>query len=188
MFQDSIIGDLTFEDIESNYLEKSSIEKDDIKHSINEKKYTDRVPETLENNKSKTGIEKNIACENLLELDLTKIEKKIMKIIWSSDERLHLRSITEQVDTYFEKEWKTQTISTYLAKLIKKGYLSMERAGKVYLYTAQISESEYFTKEILSKFEYFSFFNLLDFLKIFPREAYSTEIVEEMKKLLTAEN
>lgn len=120
----------------------------------------------------------------MLETDLTKIERKIMKIIWNSNEKLHLRTITDQVNEYFQKGWRPQTISTYLAKLIKKGYLSMKRSGKVFLYTAEISEKAFFEQEIRNVLEYFSEFGLVDFLETYTKEAYSQECIEQINEIL----
>ena len=120
----------------------------------------------------------------MLETDLTKIEVRIMKIIWSSSEKLHLKTITDQVNEYFEKSWRPQTISTYLAHLVSKGYLSCERSGKVFLYTPEVSQETFFASEIKNEMDYFSEFNLADFLQTFPKSAYSMEIIEEMKKLI----
>lgn len=120
----------------------------------------------------------------MLETDLTKIEIKIMKVIWNSPEKLHLKTVQEKVNETFGADWKPQTISTYLAHLIRKGYLSMERNGKVFLYTAEISEKEFFENEIKNLFEYFSEYNLIDFLQAYPDETYSQEMLEQMKNML----
>ena len=116
----------------------------------------------------------------MLETDLTKIEIKIMKVIWKSPEKLHLKTVQEKVNETFDADWKPQTISTYLAHLIRKGYLSMERNGKVFLYTAEISEQDFFKNEIKNLFEYFSEFNLIDFLEVYPRDMYSIEVIEQI--------
>lgn len=120
----------------------------------------------------------------MLDTDLTKIEVKIMKIIWSSDEKMHLKTITDQVNEHFQKEWRPQTISTYLAHLVCKGYLSLVRSGKVFIYTAEVSQETFFENEIRNQFEYFSEYNLVDFLQTYPETAYSAEVLEKMKLLL----
>ena len=66
----------------------------------------------------------------MLENDLTNIEMLIMKCIWDTPEELALSQLVAMVNERFEKSWKPQTISTYLAHLVRKGYLSMRRKGK----------------------------------------------------------
>ena len=76
----------------------------------------------------------------MLENDLTNIEMLIMKCIWDTPEELALSQLVAMVNERFEKSWKPQTISTYLAHLVRKGYLSMRRKGKVFLYHPEVSE------------------------------------------------
>ena len=60
----------------------------------------------------------------------------------------------------------------------------MERSGKVYLYSVEISAQECFQREIKNELKYLSEFKLIDFLKTFPDEVYSKEMLEKMKNLL----
>lgn len=120
----------------------------------------------------------------MLETDLTPIEVKIMKIIWGCAERLHLKKIQDMVNETFHTDWKPQTISTYLAHLVRKGYLSMERSGKVFLYTAEVSEEVFRTHEANNLIEYFSEFSLIDLLQCFPIETYTHEAISEMIQIL----
>lgn len=120
----------------------------------------------------------------MLEKDLTKIEVKIMKIIWDSERKLHLKEITEQVNECFGSTWHPQTISTYLMYLIKKGYLSMERHGRVFLYTAEITEQEFLKKKMEDLFAYHSEYRLIDFLQMYPKEAFTNEVIKKMKNML----
>lgn len=120
----------------------------------------------------------------MLETDLTKIEVKIMKVIWESPEKLHLKTIQEQVNEKFEAGWQPQTISTYLAKLVQKGYLSMKRSGKVFLYTAEISKQEFLETEVKNMFEYFSEYNLIDFLNVYQKNVYSKDVLAKIKTMI----
>lgn len=126
-----------------------------------------------------------ILGDKMLETDLTRIEEKIMKVIWGSEEKMHLKTIVAGVNGLFHKEWRPQTISTYLAHLVRKGYLSFARSGKVFLYTAEVTEQEYFEHEVRNEFEYFSEFSLVDFLNTFPDEQYTKEEIEKIKMLLS---
>lgn len=57
--------------------------------------------------------------------ELSKCEGMVMKTIWSSEDILTMQEITTKVNALFHKTWKTQTVSTYLARLVKKGYYSV---------------------------------------------------------------
>ena len=80
--------------------------------------------------------------------DLSKCEGMVMKTIWSSGDILTMQEITVKVNALFHKTWKTQTVSTYLARLVKKGYLSMERQGRLFYYHPLIAEEDYAQREI----------------------------------------
>lgn len=80
--------------------------------------------------------------------ELSKCEGMVMKTIWSSEDILTMQEITVKVNALFHKTWKTQTVSTYLARLVKKGYLSMERQGRLFYYHPLITEEDYARTEI----------------------------------------
>ena len=79
----------------------------------------------------------------MLENDLTNIEMLIMKCVWDTPEELALSQLVAMVNERFDKDWRPQTISTYLAHLVRKKYLSMHRSGKVFLYHPEVTEEEY---------------------------------------------
>ena len=60
------------------------------------------------------------------------------------------------VNERFDKDWRPQTISTYLAHLVRKGYLSMRRSGKVFLYHPEVSEEAYRSSQINELVHYWS--------------------------------
>lgn len=75
---------------------------------------------------------------------LTKIEELVMKCIWDTEEAMALSELTKMVNSRYQKDWRPQTISTYLALLVKKGCLRMERKGRGFLYYPLLSRDEYF--------------------------------------------
>lgn len=66
----------------------------------------------------------------MLENDLTNIEMLIMKCIWDTPEELALSQLVTMVNERFDKNWRPQTISTYLAHLVRKNYLTMLQIWK----------------------------------------------------------
>ena len=84
----------------------------------------------------------------MLENDLTNIEMLIMKCIWDTPEELALSQLVAMVNERFDKSWRPQTISTYLAHLVRKGYLTMRRSGKVFLYHPEVSVEAYRSSQI----------------------------------------
>lgn len=85
---------------------------------------------------------------------LTASEVQIMKCIWDANERLALSEILKRVNTRYNKGWKPQTASTFVSRLVQKGFLRLDRSVRYYSYEVLITEDEYLNQEI-SKFTEF---------------------------------
>lgn len=71
---------------------------------------------------------------------LTDSELEIMKAIWPAAEPV---TIAEILTVFEQRHWKKQTANTFLARLIDKRLLSVEKRVKTNYYTPLISEREY---------------------------------------------
>lgn len=107
--------------------------------------------------------------------ELSKCEVMVMKAIWSSGDILTMQEITVKVNDLFHKTWKTQTVSTYLARLVKKGYLSMERQGRLFYYHPLIAENDYARQEIAKCMDMWGNAKTEALLSAFTREKDLTE-------------
>lgn len=74
---------------------------------------------------------------------LTDCEQLVMKTVWDADEELSLAEIMRRVNTKYHKQWKSQTVSTFLSRLVTKGYLRHYRQGRVFLYQILVLPDEY---------------------------------------------
>ena len=85
---------------------------------------------------------------------LSETEMEVMQIIWESS---HPVTSGELLDIFAQnkgKEWKGQTIATFLARLVEKGVLiSTKKQGRVNIYTPRISPEEYKSQEAKSLLE-----------------------------------
>ena len=72
---------------------------------------------------------------------LSETEMEVMRAIWE----LTAPVTVARLLTIFEerKGWKTSTLSTILARLIDKGFLTKEMQGKINFYNAKLSLQEY---------------------------------------------
>lgn len=104
--------------------------------------------------RSKASNKDNVAI--LQEQGMTDCEVLVMKTVWESEEPLALRGVTTQVNLKYNKEWKPQTVSTFLARLVKKGFLEMERKGRQFYYYPLVSEEDYSKKEIVKCVDFWS--------------------------------
>ena len=74
---------------------------------------------------------------------LTECEVVVMKCIWETDHDMALPEIMSMVNSRYHKEWKPQTVSTFLTRLVKKDFLNMYRQGRSFLYHPLVEERAY---------------------------------------------
>lgn len=80
--------------------------------------------------------------------ELTDCEILVMKVIWSSSEVMSIQEIASKINQIYKKDWKIQTVSTFLGRVVKKGYLDMKRNGRTFEYYPKVTEEEYGKREI----------------------------------------
>lgn len=72
---------------------------------------------------------------------ITETEYLIMKFLWSLD---HDATAGEIREHFAQRNWSKQTVSTFLKRLTKSGYLKMYKISQSkYYYSILISESEH---------------------------------------------
>ena len=74
---------------------------------------------------------------------LTNTEMELMNIFWDSGKRYSFKELLEYAHETLGKEWKKQTLSTYLTNLQRMGLLDVDMNGKNYGYSASCSKEEY---------------------------------------------
>ena len=115
--------------------------------------------------------------------EITECEKVVMKCVWDSSQDLSMQEITEMVNTQHGKNWKTQTVSKFLARLVKKDYLKMYRKGRCFYYQPLVDKEEY--KDDVLK-DYVQFWNggsMASFVcGLFGKGMLSESDREELKK------
>lgn len=74
---------------------------------------------------------------------LTESEEIVMKAIWDCKNDPVLSDVVDLVTGVYGKDWKPQTVSTFLSKLVRKDYCKLIRTGKIYTYKVLIKEAEY---------------------------------------------
>lgn len=74
---------------------------------------------------------------------LTESEKITMKCVWDLGEGARLAHIMEVANSIYKKNWKPQTVSTFLGKLVRKGFLEQYRDGRYFYYHILVSRHDY---------------------------------------------
>ena len=86
--------------------------------------------------------------------ELSECEVLVMKVIWQSSEALSIQEISAALSQRYNKDWKLQTISTFLSRAVRKGYLEMRRRGRFFFYYPLVTEAEYGRREIVKCVDY----------------------------------
>lgn len=85
---------------------------------------------------------------------LTNTELEIMEIFWKQETAIPFKDLLDCLNKELNKQWKRQTLSTYLANLQKLGLIRSNNQHKNYIYCATCSKDEYLhkqTKELVEK-------------------------------------
>lgn len=119
------------------------------------------------------------------EYGLTKTEMEIMEFLWSRSQKAGFKEMLEYFTINLQKDWKKQTLSTYLLNLQRAGLIAADAVGKNYYYYAAVSKEEHihnWTRELLKQ----SFGNSLgNFVAAFSGgEKLSKEETEELRQFL----
>lgn len=96
---------------------------------------------------------------------LTACEELVMKTVWDAGEELSLTEIMQRTNEKYHKEWKPQTVSTFLGRLVRKGYLRHYRQGRVFFYQILIPLEEYKGQQAQEFVEFWHHNNADDFLR-----------------------
>ena len=117
--------------------------------------------------------------------NLTKSEEEIMELLWETDRKMSSKEILDHFNEHWGKDWKKQTLNTFLAKLLQAGFIDRISKDRKYLYVPLITRMEYKQKgaERFIRDSYSgSFMKFVSALS--GGEMISKEEAEEIRKLL----
>lgn len=117
--------------------------------------------------------------------DLTPVELELMEMFWNASGPLSFGEILEYVNSVLGKNWKNQTLNTYLSKMRTTGLVDVERSNYHYGYFAAYTKDEYvqqWTQKLVKE----SYGNSIsNFVAAFTGgKKLSKEEAERMRKLL----
>lgn len=115
---------------------------------------------------------------------LSETEMNVMQEIWKMGRPV---KSNELLEVFFEKEgkqWKGQTIATFLSRLVDKGVLLIEREGRPNTYVPRISYKEYKRREAEDVLDSMYGGSLQNFLATLYDEKIPPEEQERLEKWL----
>lgn len=113
---------------------------------------------------------------------LSETEMKVMKVIWKMGRPVKSNELLEIFSEEEGKEWKGQTIATFLSRLVDKGVLLIEREGRPNTYVSRLSFKEYKRMEAQNLLEVMYQGSINSFLATLYDDKISPEELEELKK------
>lgn len=116
---------------------------------------------------------------------ITDSEYTIMKILWSSNEKMTVSDVVNQLDG---NDWTASTVSTFLQRLLKKGVIACDKKGKTNLYYPKLQQDEYDlseTENFLSKIYKGSVKNLV--AALYENQKLSDDDISDLKNLFELE-
>lgn len=111
--------------------------------------------------------------------NLSETEMELMKVIW--EKNCSVKS-NELLDIFSEKEWKGQTIATFLSRLVDKGLLSVKKEGRANTYTPCLSLKEYKQKEAQSLLDIMYEGSINNFVAALYENKVTPEELDEIQK------
>ena len=68
----------------------------------------------------------------------------ILKYLWSRETPATFSEIMNHFNEEEKKEWKKQTVNTFLTRLAQKGFLNIDKSGKRAIYIPSVSRKKYY--------------------------------------------
>ncbi|MBE6881948.1 MAG: BlaI/MecI/CopY family transcriptional regulator [Ruminococcaceae bacterium] len=110
-------------------------------------------------------------------------ELEVMQAIWDAKKPVTAGSILEKVQQ--KRTWGLSTLMTVLARLIEKGYLTVDKSGGSNIYSAVVAEKDYKNKEGRSFLEKVYGNSLSAFVSaLYDGGSIKNEELEELKRFI----
>lgn len=91
--------------------------------------------------------------EKKLNFDVSETEKEILEYLWENPQGVLSREMLEYFNEKKQKDWKKQTLNTFLLRLAEKGLIEGKAQGVKKIYQAVYDAKEYEAKKAESILE-----------------------------------
>ena len=116
---------------------------------------------------------------------LTESEKITMKCVWDIGDGARLSRIMTLANDKYGKEWKPQTVSTFLGKLVRKGFVEQYRDGRYFYYRILIDKHTYRTQMIRDDVEFWDDDSLEMYIsELFDKKTFTAKERKQLKSLV----
>ena len=126
--------------------------------------------------------------KNQIKYEMSDSENKIMEYLWNNEQGKYFNEIMEHLNSTYQKNWKKQTVNTFIKRLIDKGLVSYENIGGVKCYVPTVNKEEYKkgeAKSFLNEFYQGSVYIFLSALS--GGKSIDEKTAEELRNMLEEE-
>jgi BlaI family penicillinase repressor len=110
-------------------------------------------------------------------------ESQILKVLWQAKGPVPAEEVASQLGE--DQEWSAGTVRTFLARLVKKKVLAVQKDGRRYLYRPLISRADYAHAESRKLVDRLFNGRIAAFVTQFSeREDLSREEITEIRRLI----
>ena len=78
-----------------------------------------------------------------MNFDISGSEKEVLEYLWENPQGMRSRDILSYFNENKNKDWKKQTLNTFLLRLTEKGLVMIENDDKKRIYRAAYNEAVY---------------------------------------------
>ena len=110
-------------------------------------------------------------------------EFEIMQVVWANEPPITTSEIMKQLG--HKKDWKIQSVVSFMQRLTERGFLRSEKSGKERAYFPIVNQEDYLkfeTGNFLKQFHNNSFLNLVT--TMYDDEALTDEDIDGLVELL----
>ena len=115
---------------------------------------------------------------------LTEGERITMKCVWEIGDGARLSRVLALAKEKYGKNWKSQTVSTFLGKLVAKNFIEQYREGRYCCYHIKIDQRTYRCKELVKSIRFWENDNIKAFAEILMDDR--TFLPKQREQLLRA--
>lgn len=126
--------------------------------------------------------------KNQIKYEMSDSENKIMEYLWNNDQGKYFNEIMEYLNVTYQKDWKKQTVNTFLKRLADKGLISSQSNGNSKIYYSAMSLEEYKKGEAESFLEEFYHGSVYTFLSALSGgKKIDEKTAEKLREMLEEE-
>lgn len=123
---------------------------------------------------------------NMGKINMTDSELELMEALWAKEEPVFLGELLEYFNARTQKDWKKQTVNTFLFKMQQKHFVEAVGGGRYKKYRPLITKEEYLmeaSRRFLDRNHGGSIVRMITALN--GGEKLEKQEVEELKKMLS---